>query len=162
MRLEVKPFTRERIPDVLDFEKHLREEEPFYGWDIGENYICAVERSFDDPAFDTSLSLLAYADGKVVGRVDSTMIATHFDGSKKAYLDWICVLKSHRHHGVAQSLLRELLRILRQRNIGTLIALTAANEEAQRFYKSIPNAVMRDVGIWIDVIPQSHMSEASQ
>ena len=83
MRLEVKPFTRERIPDVLDFEKHLREEEPFYGWDIGENYICAVERSFDDPAFDTSLSLLAYVDGKVVGRVDSTMIATHFDGSKK-------------------------------------------------------------------------------
>lgn len=27
MRLEIKPFTRERIPDVLDFEKHLREEE---------------------------------------------------------------------------------------------------------------------------------------
>lgn len=83
MSLEIKPFTRERIPDVLDFEKHLREEEPFYGWDIGENYIRAVERSFDDPAFDTSLSLLAYADGKVVGRVDSTMIATHLTAQKR-------------------------------------------------------------------------------
>ena len=29
MSLEVRPFTRERIPDVLDFEKRLREEEPF-------------------------------------------------------------------------------------------------------------------------------------
>lgn len=24
-------------------------------------------------------------------------------------------------------------------------------EEAQRFYKSIPNSQMRDVGIWIDI-----------
>ena len=32
-----------------------------------------------------------------------------------------------------------------------LIALTAANEEAQRFYRSVPRSVMRDTGIWIDV-----------
>ncbi len=32
-----------------------------------------------------------------------------------------------------------------------LIALTAANEEAQRFYKSVPNSMMRDIGIWIDI-----------
>ena len=34
---------------------------------------------------------------------------------------------------------------------GDLIALTAANEEAQRFYKSVPNSILRDTGIWIDV-----------
>jgi len=95
---------------------------------------------------------LAYDDGKVVGRIDSSLIASHFDGSKKAYLDWICVIKSQRHNGVAQQLLESLRNVLKDRHIDTLIALTAANEEAQRFYKSIPSSVMRDVGIWIDIV----------
>lgn len=58
--------------------------------------------SFENPAFADSLSLLAYMDGKVVGRIDSTKVCSHFDGSTKAYLDWICVIKSYRHRGVAQ------------------------------------------------------------
>ncbi|MCH5352994.1 MAG: GNAT family N-acetyltransferase, partial [Acutalibacter sp.] len=94
----------------------------------------------------------AYDGDKVVGRIDSTMIASRFDGSKKAYLDWICVIKSYRHQGVAQKLLGTLRDILKERKIGTLIALTASNEEAQSFYKSIPNSQMRDIGIWIDII----------
>ena len=32
-----------------------------------------------------------------------------------------------------------------------LIALTASNEEAQRFYKHVPDSILRDTGIWIDV-----------
>ena len=38
-------------------------------------------------AFDSSLFLLAYMDVKFVGRIDSSAIFSHFDGSKKAYLD---------------------------------------------------------------------------
>lgn len=87
----------------------------------------------------------------MVGRIDATLIASHFDGSKKAYLDWICVLKSCRHRGVAQTLLEALRDILRRRNIDTLVALTAANEEAQRFYRSVPDSEMHDVGIWINI-----------
>ena len=79
------------------------------------------------------------------------LIPSHFDGSVKAYLDWICVLKSRRHAGVAQALLGELRRILKEKGVYTLIALTAANDEAQRFYKSVPDSIMRDVGIWIDI-----------
>lgn len=46
----------------------------------------------------------------------------------------------------------ETLRgILKDRHIDTLIALTASNEEAQSFYKSIPNSKMRDIGIWIEI-----------
>ena len=66
-------------------------------------------------------------------------------------LNWICVIKSSRHQGVAQRLLESLRQILKERQIDTLIALTAANEEAQRFYKSVPDSVMRDVGIWVDI-----------
>ena len=86
-----------------------------------------------------------------MGRIDSAIIASRFDGSKKAYLDWICVLKSHRHKGVAQKLMDALRRALRDEGINTLIGLTASNGEAQSFYKSVPNSIMRDIGIWIDI-----------
>lgn len=151
MNLEIKRYTKDRIPDVLDFERRLRQEEDFWGWEIDDAYIQAVEKSFDDRAFADSVSLLAYADGAVVGRIDSSLIASHFDGSKKAYLDWICVIKSYRHMGVAQHLLEALKAILKENRIDTLIALTASNEEAQRFYRSVPDSQMRDTGIWMDI-----------
>ena len=151
MNLTIKPYTKEKIPDVVDFENRLREEEDFWGWEINEDYVKSVEKSFDDPTFDNALSLLAYDNEKVVGRIDSTLIASRFDGSKKAYLDWICVIKSYRHKGVAQRLLEALKEALKSKNIDTLIALTAANEEAQSFYRSIPNSEMRDIGIWIEI-----------
>ena len=150
-RVKVRKYTKELIQDVIDFEKRLREEEAFWGWEIDEAYIESVRKSFEDVEFKSSISLLAYVDDKVVGRIDSSMIASHFDGSKKAYLDWICVIKSYRHSGVAQKLLSELLQYLKEKDIETLIALTAANDEAQSFYKSVPNSEMKDIGIWIDI-----------
>lgn len=151
MEIQIESYTRDRIPDMLDFEKRLREEENFWGWKIDEAYVKAVEESFDDRNFDQSVSLMACCDGKVVGRIDAALIASRFDGSKKAYLDWICVIKSYRHMGVAQKLLEELKKRLKEQGVDILVALTAANEEAQGFYKSIPDSVMRDVGIWLDI-----------
>ena len=149
--MEIKRYTKDRIFDVLQFERDLRAEENFWGWEIDEKCIADVTASFENPAFANSLSLLAYMDGKVVGRIDSTMICSHFNGSTKAYLDWICVMKSYRHKGVAQTLLEELRKQLKELGIETLIALTASNEESQRFYKKVPNSEMRDIGIWIDI-----------
>lgn len=149
--MEIRRYTKDRIPDVIAFEKNLRKEEACWGWEIDEEYIRAVEKSFEDPAFENSVSLLAYVDGKVVGRIDSTMICSHFDGSVKAYLDWICVIKSHRHQGVAQGLIHALQEKLKQSKVDTLIGLIDSGEGAQRFYRSIPNAAIRDQGIWIDM-----------
>lgn len=149
--LSIRPYTRDRLDDVLAFERRLREEEDVWGWAIDDAYIAQVKASFEGDAFRDSLSFLAYEAGQVVGRIDAALIRSRFDGSTKAYLDWICVLKSCRHRGVGQALLETLRRALKQRGIDTLIALTAANEEAQRFYKSVPNSLMRDVGIWIDI-----------
>ncbi len=151
MQIEIKPYTKERIKDVIQFENDLRKEENFWGWEIDDEYKKNVILSFEDESFSDSISLLAYVDSKVVGRIDSSMIKSHFDGSIKAYLDWICVIKSYRHQGVAQALLNELRSELKQRKISTLIALTASNEEAQKFYRSIPDSEMRDIGIWIDI-----------
>lgn len=147
----VVPYTAERLTDVLLFEMRLRAEEDFWGWDIDRAYIEKVEASFSDPSFADSVSLLAMEGGRVIGRIDASAIKSRFDGSTKAYLDWICVLKSRRHRGAAQTLLSALKAELARRGIDSLVALTAANEEAQRFYRSVPNSKMGDVGIWIDV-----------
>lgn len=149
--MEIKLYTKDRIPDVLQFERDLRLEEDFWYWEIDEKYIANVTASFENPAFATSLSLLAYMDGKVVGRIDSTLICSHFDGSVKAYLDWICVIKSYRHKGVAQALMQTLRKELKKRKANTLIGLIASNEDAQHFYRSLPDSEIRDEGIWINL-----------
>ena len=33
----------------------------------------------------------------------------------------------------------------------TLIGLIASNEDAQRFYRNLPNSEIKDAGIWIDL-----------
>ena len=35
-RMEIKHYTKERILDVLQFERDLRAEENFWGWEIDE------------------------------------------------------------------------------------------------------------------------------
>jgi len=148
----IQPYTTERIADVIRFEKDLRAEENFWGWEIDDAYIQSVKQSFQDERFRDSVSLLAYMDGKVVGRIDSTLICSHFDGSIKAYLDWICVLKSYRHRGVAQALMAKLRKTLHELyHVDTLIGLIAGNPEAQRFYRGLERATIRDEGIWIDL-----------
>ena len=149
--MEIKHYTKDRIPDVLRFERDLRSEENFWGWEIDKKYIADVTKSFEDSAFANSLSLLTYMDGRVVGRIDSTKICSHFDGSTKAYLDWICVIKSYRHKGVAQALMQTLRKELKAQGVDTLIGLIASNEDAQRFYRNLPNSEIKDEGIWIDL-----------
>ena len=151
MTVIISAYTKDNINQVVDFENQLRQEENFWGWEIDEEYLQKVTASFDDPALLPALSFLAWQDGKVIGRIDASLIESHFDGSTKAYLDWICVLKSCRHRGVAQLLLQELRQQLKKRQVDTLIALTASNEEAQSFYRHIPDSIMRDIGIWIDI-----------
>lgn len=151
MDITIEKYTKERIVDVLRFERDLRSEEDFWGWEIDEKYVADVERSFADARYENALSFLAYADGKVVGRIDASLIPSHFDGSVKAYLDWICVVKSYRHYGVAQGLMKALRKELKGLGVDTMMALIASNPEAQRFYRSLEDSEIRDQGIWIDI-----------
>ena len=150
---EIKKFEKEDIRKVIAFEQELRKQEPdTYYWEPDEAYARQLEQSFDDPRFNTALSFIALKDGRVIGRIDDSLIASRSDASCfSAYLDWICVLKSERHHQVAQALLRALKAECRARGAGLLIALMANNEEAQRFYRNVEDASIHDTGIWIDI-----------
>ncbi len=151
--LELKTLEKEDVARVIAFEKELRSQEPdTYYWEPDETYQRQLEKSFADERFNTAISFLAIRNEKVIGRIDASILTSRSDASCcSAYLDWICVLKSERHNQVAQALLNRLKDACKERGVSVLIALTANNEEAQRFYKSIENASIHDTGIWIDL-----------
>ena len=107
--------------------------------------------STNAPRFSNAISLPACESGQVIGRIDGAILASRFDGSVNGYLDWICMVKSIRHAGTAQALLAELRRRMNQAGASQLIALMAANEDSQRFYRAAEGANIPDEGIWIDL-----------
>ena len=149
----VERFTRDRIDDVMGFEQELRRQEPdTFFMDAGEGYRALLEDSFRDSRFGNAVSLLAYRDGRVVGRIDAVILAARSDASCGcAYLDWICVLKEERHRQVAQRLLKELRRELKQQGVETLIAIMAHNPESVRFYRAVEDASIHDEAVWMDL-----------
>lgn len=152
IQIRIEPYTKERIDDVLAFEHELRRQEDFWGWEIDKAYEESVRKSFADPLYKASISFIAYVENNVVGRIDASLIPSHFDGSIKAYLDWICVLKSYRHNGVAQALMKHLRKVLKEQyNVSVLIGLIASNKDAQSFYRNLPTSLIKDEGIWIDL-----------
>ena len=150
----IKEFEKDDIDRVVEFERELRKQEPdTYYWEPDETYRKQLEQSFVDERFRTALSFIAVKDNKVIGRIDASLISSRSDAScYSAYMDWICVLKSERHHKVAQALLKALREKCKEQGTGVLIALMANNDEAKRFYKSVENASMHDTGIWIDTL----------
>lgn len=151
--ISIEPFTADRTGDVLEFERELRRQEPdTFFMDVGEGYRARLEDSFRDGRFVNALSLLACEGGRVVGRIDAVVLAARSDADCGcAYLDWICVLKEERHRQVAQLLLKELRRELKDRGVRTLIAVMAHNPEAERFYRAVEDASIHDEAVWMDL-----------
>ena len=150
---EIKELEKEDIQKVIAFELELRKQEPdTYYWEPDEAYEKQLEQSFDDPRFNTALSLIALKDNRVIGRIDASLISSRSDATCfSAYLDWICVLKSERHHRTAQALLNALRTKCKEQGVGLLIALMANNNEAQNFYMNMEDASIHDTGIWINI-----------
>ena len=78
MIFTIEPFTEDRIEDVLVYERELREQEKdTYFWDIDEQYVANVKSSFKDSRFtDNAITLLAYKDDRVIGRIDASLICS--------------------------------------------------------------------------------------
>ena len=146
-------FSEEYIEKVIEYEKKLREEEPdTYFWEPDDAYQNKLIASFHDNRFTNAVSFVAIKEGKIIGRIDASIVASRCDAECcTAYLDWISVLKSERHNQVAQMMLKRLRQELKDKGASLLIALMAGNDEAQHFYRNIENASVHDEGVWIDL-----------
>ncbi|MCH5151249.1 MAG: GNAT family N-acetyltransferase [Clostridiales bacterium] len=87
-----------------------------------------------DPFFNKTTSILAKIDGKVVGRIEYHFYGCIQDGYKMAYVDWVYVLKSYRHQGIAQKLFAEFEKDCVKNDINQYYLIRARNDEADRFY----------------------------
>ena len=87
----------------------------------------------------------------MVGRIDTSLITSHADGSIKAYLDWICVLKTYRHKGIAQLLMSAVKNELKKCGIDVLVGIVSHNDDALNFFHAIPGVVIEDESIWINI-----------
>ena len=125
----IKAFERNDIDSVIAFETELRQQEPdTYYWEPDETYRKQLEKSFDDSRFNTAISFIAEEGGKVIGRIDGSLISSRSDAC-------CCRMKKE----------------CRKRGAEILIALMAENSEAQRFYRSVENASIHDTAIWMNI-----------
>ena len=62
-----------------------------------------------------------------------------------AYVDWVYVLRAHRHKGIAQMLFEEFERDCVQNNIDQYYLIRATNEEASRFYNHFQGVQLSEV-----------------
>ena len=147
--MEIKEYTKERIPDVLQFERDLRVEEQFWGWEIDEKYISDVTKSFENPAFDHSVSLLAYLDGKVVGNCDIRF----FGGLKTKHRAniGIALISEYWNQGIGTKMFEEMLRLAEEREdvLQVELEFIEGNARARHLYEKMgfritgvqPNAI---------------------
>ena len=100
-----------------------------------------------NPFFNSTISILAKVNGKVVGRIEYHFYGCIQDGYKMAYVDWVYVLKSYRHRGIAQRLFAEFEKDCSRKNIDQYYLIRATNEGANRFYEKFESAELSEVPI---------------
>lgn len=105
----------------------------------------AVKKRLSDPFYSGKKSLLAMENGEVIGRIEYHFYGCLQDGYKMAYVDWVYVLKGHRHKGVAQGLFREFEKDCRDNDIDQYYLVRSTNEEATRFYNSFNGAELDEM-----------------
>ena len=108
---------------------------------IDEN---AIRDRIDDPFYQSKKSILAIKNGEVIGRMEYHFYGCLQDGYRMAYVDWVYVLKSYRHNGVAQGLFREFEKDCTNNSINQYYLIRATNKEAERFYNSFDNAELNN------------------
>lgn len=100
----------------------------------------AVKERLRDPFYQSKRSVLAIENGEAVGRIEYHFYGCLQDGYRMAYVDWVYVLRSHRHQGVAQGLFREFERDCTDNDIDQYYLIRATNEGADRFCKKFSDA----------------------
>ena len=101
---------------------------------------AGIKERIADPFYSRTTSILAKVDGSVVGRIEYHFYGCMQDGQRMAYVDWVYVLKSFRHRGIARGLFAEFEKDCAANHIDQYYLIRAKNEEADRFYGCFENA----------------------
>lgn len=99
-----------------------------------------IRQRMKDPFFQKSISLLAMENKQVLGRIEYHFYGCMQGGHRMAYVNWVYVLKEHRHRGIAQGLFQEFEKQCHDNHIDQYFLLRAENAEADRFYKAFEGA----------------------
>ena len=128
---------------LIDFEKNARISEPdifIHDFDA-HKFEAETINAIENPLFASAKCMMYVDNDKVLARLDFVILPSFsFGGDLRAYVDWIYVLKEHRHKGIAQFLFNEMELYLANLGVTEYFLITAENEDAQSFYNSIQGA----------------------
>lgn len=139
-------LNQENVEDYIAYLQIAMSEEPdrMTAEKIDEQ---GIKSRISDSFFNRTTSILAKENGMVVGRIEYHFYGCMQDGCRMAYVDWVYVLKSHRHKGIAQRLFCEFERDCAQNNINQYYLIRATNEEASRFYNHFEDVELNEAPI---------------
>lgn len=133
--MEIQMLNSATVDRYLDYLKNAIENDPEMMWTdtVDEE---GIRNRVNDPFYQNTVSLLAVEDGNVLGRIEYHFYGCMQDGYRMAYVDWVYVLKEHRHQGIAQALFLAFEEDCREHQIDQYFLIRAENPNADRFYKS--------------------------
>ena len=99
-----------------------------------------IRNRIADPFFQRTTSILAIENEKVIGEIEFHFYGCIQDGYKMAYVDWVYVLPSYRHRGIAQNLFKEFEKECAAMEINQYYLICSKEKEADKFYRSFSNA----------------------
>ncbi|MBS9784499.1 MAG: GNAT family N-acetyltransferase [Oceanivirga sp.] len=98
-----------------------------------------IKTRIDNDLFNSSKSILAIKNGKVLGRIEFHFYSCIQDGHKMAYINWVYVLKKYRNKGIGHLLFEEFEKECKKNNVDEYYLIRAENKFANAFYKSFDN-----------------------
>ena len=140
MALTCKLLNIDTLDFLIDFEIEARRTEgEIFTEDFDpQGFKTQTEAALNNPLFQSAHCLICFDEDKIIGRLDFSWVPSFaFGGDLQVYVDWIYVLKAHRHQGVAQKLFSHMETYIIAKGFISYFLLMAENPEAQKFYTSL-------------------------
>ena len=143
--MTIELLSLENVDKLVAFEQQARDTEPDVFFDAldSEQFRSETVAALQSHHFASARCMLCIDDihGRAIGRLDFSILSSFaFGGDLRAYVDWIYVLKAHRHKGVAGLLFSRMEAYLASLKIDEYFLIAAENQEAQGFYRHLKDA----------------------
>jgi len=139
--MKILTLTADNLDKLVEFEIQARatEGDVFLDKFDSESYTQRILSALSNPHYASATCMMCEDSGSdVIGRIDFALLPSFaFGGELRAYIDWLYVLKTHRHKGAARFLLDSVVSHLRKLGVSDYFLITADNPDAQRFYRKL-------------------------